>query len=86
MSSLGAFFWRRGTAAGALAAIGGGAAVAVWLAIFQGVSVFNPVLPFAVGGASAALFIVVSLSTKPRAMALDFQSEIADQLAQHRAW
>lgn len=83
---VGAFFWRRGTAAGALAAIGGGAAVAVWLAIIQGVSVFNPVLPFAVGGASAALFISVSLLTKPRAMALDFQSEIADQLAHHRAW
>jgi SSS family solute:Na+ symporter len=83
---VGAFFWRRGTAAGALAAIGGGGAVAVWLAIFQGISVFNPVLPFAVGGMSAALFIAVSLFTKPRSNALDFQSEIADQLTHHRAW
>lgn len=83
---VGAFFWRRGTAAGALAAIGGGAAVAVWLAIFLKVSVFNPALPFAVGGTSVVLFVAVSLFTKPRAEALDFQSEIADQLTYHRAW
>lgn len=83
---VGAFFWRRGTAAGALAAITGGAAVAVWLAIFQGISVFNPILPFAVGGTSVGLFVLVSLATSPRAKALDFQTEIADELARHRAW
>ncbi|MEQ6248945.1 sodium:solute symporter family protein [Sulfitobacter sp. HNIBRBA3233] len=83
---VGAFFWRSGTATGAMAAIVGGAAVAVWLAIFQGVSVFNPVLPFAVGGTSVLLFIAVSIFTKPRANALDFQSEITDQLTYHRAW
>jgi len=83
---VGAFFWRRGTAAGAIAAIMGGAAVAVWLAILQGISVFDPLLPFAVGGTSLGLFVFISLVTKPRAEALDFKAEIAEQLAHHRAW
>jgi len=83
---VGAFFWRRGTAAGALAAILGGAGVAIWLAILLGVSVFDPLLPFAVAGTSIGLFVLVSLATTPRSGALDFQSEIAGELARHRAW
>ncbi|TCP22240.1 sodium:solute symporter family protein [Rhodovulum adriaticum] len=83
---IGAFFWSRGTAAGALAGILGGAAVAVWMAILQGVSVFNPLLPFTVGGVSTALFVGVSLITRPRAGALDFAAEIAEDLSRHRAW
>lgn len=83
---VGAFFWRRGTAAGALAGMVGGAAVAVWLALGQGVSVFNPVLPFSVAGASAGLFVVISLLTRPRPGALDFVGELGADLARHRAW
>ncbi len=83
---VGAFFWRRGTAAGALAGMTGGAAVAIWLALGQGMSVFNPVLPFSVAGASVVLFVAVSLLSRPRPGALDFQSELADELARHRAW
>ena len=85
-ATVGAFFWRRGTAAGALASILGGAAVAVWLALGQGVSVFDPVLAFSVAGASAALFLGVSLLTRPRPGAIDFAGEIADDLARLRAW
>lgn len=83
---IGAFFWRRGTAAGALAGMLGGAVLAVWLAIIQGVSVFDPTLPFAVAGLSTALFICVSLLTSPRPEALDFQTEIAEALARRRAF
>lgn len=83
---VGAFFWRRGTAAGALAAILGGAATAVWLAILEGVSVFNPLLPGTVAGVGVALFVGVSLITRPRPGALDFQAEIAGDLARCRAW
>lgn len=83
---VGAFFWRRGTAAGALAGMLGGAAVALWLAMGQGVSVFNPVLPFSVAGVSVALFVAVSLLTRPRPGALDFAAELAPDLARHRAW
>lgn len=83
---VGAFFWRRGTAAGALAGMLGGAVVAIWLAMGQGISVFDPLLPFSVAGASVALFVVVSLLTRPRDGALDFQGELAADLARHRAW
>lgn len=83
---VGAFFWRRGTAAGALASILGGAGVALWLALVRGVSVFDPLLPIAVAGTSVGLFVAVSLVTTPRRGALDFESEIAAQLARHRAW
>ncbi len=71
-ATIGAFFWRRGTAAGALASIGGGAALAVWMAMIRGVSVFNPVRALSVGGASLGLFVLVSVLTRPRAQALDF--------------
>jgi SSS family solute:Na+ symporter len=83
---VGAFFWGRGTAAGAMACILGGAAVAIWMAIVQGISVFDPLLPFTVAGASTALFILASLSTRPLQTSLDFQGEIGPALRHHRAW
>jgi len=83
---IGAFFWRGGTAAGALAGMLGGAAVAVWLAMWLGISVFNPLLPFSVAAVSVGLFVAVSLLTRPRAEALDFQTALADDLARHRVW
>ncbi|MCB1395552.1 MAG: sodium:solute symporter family protein [Rhodobacter sp.] len=85
-ATVGAFFWRRATALGALASIGGGAVLAVWMAMVQGVSVFNPVLALSVGGASVALFIVVSLLTRPSARALDFSAALRDDLDQMNAW
>ncbi len=83
---IGAFFWRRATAAGALASILGGAALAVWMAMIQGVSVFNPVLALSVGGACLVLFVLVSLLTKPKAKALDFAAELRADLDKHGAW
>lgn len=83
---VGAFFWRGGTAAGALAGMLGGAVVAVWMAMIQGVSVFNPVLPVTVGAVSVGLFVGVSLITRARAEALDFKGALAEDLARHRAW
>lgn len=85
-ATIGAFFWCRATAAGALISITGGAALAVWLAMIKGVSVFNPVLAFSVGGLSVALFVAVSLITRPRPEALDFQLELSDDLARVNAW
>ncbi|MCA2012836.1 sodium:solute symporter family protein [Cereibacter sphaeroides] len=83
---IGAFFWRRATAAGALTSILGGAALAVWMAMIQGVSVFNPVLALSVLGLTVALFVVVSLVTKPKATALDFGAELRGELDKHGAW
>jgi len=83
---VGAFFWRRGTAAGALACLLGGAALALFLVIGRGVSVFDPVLAFSVIGASVALFAGVSLLTRPRAAALDFAGELRADLDAHRVW
>ncbi|MBW6505996.1 MAG: sodium:solute symporter family protein [Rhodobacteraceae bacterium] len=83
---VGAFFWRRGTAAGAMACLAGGAAVAVYMAMVAGVSVFNPVLAFTVAGVSTGLFILVSLLTQPRAGALDFAGALRDDLRRHNAW
>lgn len=85
-ATIGAFFWRRATAAGALASITAGAALAVWMAMIKGVSVFNPVLALSVGGVSIVLFVVVSLLTRPRAAALDFQGALQDDLARVNAW
>lgn len=85
-ATVGAFFWRRATALGALASIGGGAVLAVWMAMVQGVSVFNPVLALSVGGASVALFVVVSLLTRPSARALDFKADLRDDLDAMNAW
>jgi SSS family solute:Na+ symporter len=83
---VGAFFWRRGTAAGALACMAGGAVVAVWLAMVQGVSVFDPTLAFTVAGVSTGLFVGVSLMTRPRDGALDFPGELRADLDRHGAW
>ncbi len=81
-----AFFWRGGTAAGALASMLAGGALAIWLALIAGVSVFNPLLPFSVAATTVVVFVGVSLLTKPSEAALDFQGEIAEALARHRAF
>jgi len=83
---IGAFFWRRATAAGALASILAGAALAVWMAMVQGVSVFNPVLALSVGGLSLGLFVLVSLLTRPAARALDFGADLREDLDKVGAW
>lgn len=85
-SIIGAFFWSRATNWGSLASLLGGAAVAVWLVLIQGVSVFNPILAGSVALVSTGLFIGVSLVTSPRSEALDFKRELAPELAKHRAW
>lgn len=83
---VGAFFWRRGTAAGALASLLGGAALAIYLVMLRGVSVYDPTLAFLVIGTSVLLFIIVSLVTRPRASALDFAGELRAELDAHRVW
>lgn len=83
---VGAFFWNRATNWGALASLIGGAAVAIYMAIFAGVSVFNPILAGTVGGVSVGLFVIVSLITKPHPKSLNFKSELAPELSKHKAW
>jgi len=83
---IGAFFWSRSTHQGALWSMSGGALVAVYLALVQGVSVFNPLLVGSVAAVSAGLFIGVSLITKPNPDAIDFAKELGPELAKHRAW
>ena len=83
---VGAFFWRRATAAGAIAAMLGAAALALWLVMGQGIGVYNPVLAFSVLGASVGLFVIVSLLTRPGPAALDFQAELAPDLVRHNVW
>ncbi len=83
---VGAFFWRRGTAAGALASMAGGAVLAIWMAMGAGVSVFDPKLSFIVGGVTVALFVGVSLVTRPRPEALDFVTELKPELDRRRVW
>lgn len=83
---VGAFFWRWATHWGALASLLGGAITAVWLALFQGVSVFDPLLVGSVAGVSVLGFVAVSLITKAHPDALDFRGELAPLLATHRAW
>ncbi|MCV2876772.1 sodium:solute symporter family protein [Rhodobacteraceae bacterium XHP0102] len=83
---IGAFFWNRATAFGAMASIVIGAGVAVILVFGQGMSVFNPNLVLAVGGAAVLGFIAASLASRPKDSALDFKSAIADDLAQMRIW
>lgn len=85
-ATIGAFFWGGGTAAGALASLIGGLALAIWMAFVAGISVFDPLLPAAVLGAALALFVAVSLGTKPRAEALDFEGDLAAGLARHGVW
>ncbi len=83
---IGAFFGRGGTAAGALASLGGGTAVAITLVLGLGVSVFDPLLSFGVAAVSAGLFVGVSRVTRARPGALDFAGELAPLLARHNAW
>jgi SSS family solute:Na+ symporter len=83
---IGAFFWKRATHWGALASLVGGGVVAIWMALIQGVSVFNPLLAGSVAGVSVVLYVVVSLLTTPHPKALDFAGELAPELARHRAW
>lgn len=83
---VGAFFWNRATNWGALASLIGGASVAIYMAIFAGVSVFNPLLAATVGGVSIALYVLVSLVTKPQATALNFKTELKAELVKHKAW
>ena len=83
---VGAFFWRGGTAWGVRACLVGGAALAVWLSMAQGMSVFNPWLAGSVGAASVALFVGVSVVTRARPGALDFGSELSADLRRMRVW
>lgn len=83
---VGAFFWKRATHWGALASMLGGGIVAIWMALIQGISVFNPLLTGIVGGVSVVLYVAVSLATKPHSKALDFASELAPELRRHHAW
>jgi len=83
---IGGFFWKRATNWGSLASLVGGALVAIWLAFIQGVSVFNPLLAGSVAATSVVLYIVVSLLTKPHPKAVDFASELRDELNAHRVW
>lgn len=83
---VGAFFWKRGTAAGALSCLIGGALLAIVLVLGIGVSVFDPMLAFSVIGVSWGLFIAVSLVTRPREASLDFSGELRAELDAHRVW
>lgn len=85
-ATIGAFFWRGGTAAGVLASLIGGAATAIGLAMIVKVSVFDPKLALSVTGVSIALFIGVSLITRPRAAALDFKSDLREELDANGVW
>jgi len=83
---IGAFFWRRGTAAGVLASLLGGGLTAVWMAMFAGVSVFDPLLPGTVLTVTTGLFVAVSLVTRPREAALDFAGELRPELRARGIW
>lgn len=85
-ATVGAFFWRGGTAAGALASMGGGAVVAIGLALGLGVSVFDPRLAFGVAAVTLGLFVGVSRVTRARPEALDFATELRPELDRHGAW
>ena len=82
---IGAFFWRRGTAAGALASIVVGGVFVFYLQLTatrflgQGAGVWGLVV-------STALFVVVSLLTAaPTARAKEFLDHVKEGLARHRA-
>ncbi len=83
---IGAFFWRGGTAAGVLASLTGGAVTAIYMAMIKGISVFDPTLAAAVIAVSVLLFIGVSLVTKPEPDALDFKTDLRDELNRHGVW
>jgi SSS family solute:Na+ symporter len=83
---IGAFFWRGGTAAGVLASLLGGSATAIYMAMIAGVSVFDPKLAGSVIAVTLALFIGVSLVTRARSDALDFKTDLRDELKANRVW
>lgn len=64
----------------------GGALSAIYLALIEGINVFNPLLVGVVALVSVGLFVGVSLFTKPQPAALDFSDELASELAKHRTW
>ncbi|MDZ7749050.1 MAG: sodium:solute symporter family protein [Halofilum sp. (in: g-proteobacteria)] len=83
---VGAFFWRRGTAAGAIASI---VVAGVGVGVLQ-LSGYDPLgVPAAVWALAVAvlLFVGVSLATRPPAeRARAFIDEIDGELARHRIW
>ncbi|PJJ82887.1 SSS family solute:Na+ symporter [Brevirhabdus pacifica] len=85
-ATIGAFFWRGGTAWGVLASLVGGAGTAIYMAMFAGISVFNPILAATVIGVTVGLFVIVSLLTRPSATALDFKGELSQELKDHGIW
>ncbi len=85
-ATIGAFFWRGGTAWGVLASLLGGATTAIWLAMVAGVSVFDPTLALTVIAVTVGLFVGVSLVTRPRADALDFKGALRPELDRMGAW
>lgn len=85
-ATIGAFFWRGGTAWGALASLVGGAGTALWMALIAGVSVFDPALALGVAGVTTALFVGVSVLTRPRDAALDFKGALRAELDRMGVW
>ena len=85
-SIVGAFFWSRATHWGSFASMLGGSLTAIWLAIFQGVSVFDPVLVATVATVTVALLVIVSASTKPSKTAIDFKVELKQTIKDSGAW
>jgi len=85
-ATIGAFFWRGGTAWGVLASLIGGAGTAIYMAMIAGVSVFDPKLALSVIGVTVALFVGVSLLTRPRQGALDFPAELRGELDDNGVW
>lgn len=83
---VGAFFWRRGTGAGALASVIGGAVAIGWwkLAGINPLGVPNAAAAFLV---AIALFVGVSLLTRPPAeRAKSFIDDLRPSLERWRAW
>ena len=85
-ATIGAFFWHRGTAAGVLASLIGGAGTAIYMALIAGISVFDPRLAASVMTVTLGLFVAVSLLTKPRATALDFKTDLKSDLRAFGVW
>jgi SSS family solute:Na+ symporter len=85
-ATIGAFFWRGGTAWGVLASLVGGAGTAITMAMIMGVSVFDPKLAATVIVVTVALFVGISLLTRPSASALDFKGELRKELDEFGVW
>jgi len=56
------------------------------MALIQGVSVFDPLLAITVATITVALFVIVSLLTKPSEHAIDFKTELKEPLKNSGAW